>query len=59
MQCVVGRCVAECFNDHNGLMADSTISGPIHMFTVCYLRKQLMICRGPLRARVGYCCVEG
>ena len=39
-------------------MADSTISGPIHMFTVCLLRKQLIRCRGPLRTQVGYLCVE-
>ena len=59
MQFVVGWCVAECCNDHNGLMADSTIYGPIHMFTVCSLRTQSMRCRGPLNARVGYWCVKG
>ena len=59
MQWVVLRWVADCCNDHNSLMADSTISGFIHMFTVCYLCKQSMRCRGPLRACVGYRCVEG
>ena len=59
MQCVVGRYFAECFNEHNGLMADSIISGPMHMFTVCYLRTHSTRCRGPFRACVGYRCVEG
>ena len=40
-------------------MADSTISGPIHMFTVCSLRTQSMRFYGPLRAHVEYRCVEG
>ena len=58
MQCVVDRCVAEYCNEHNVLMVNYTISGPIQVFTVCSLRTQSMRCRGPLRARVGYRCVE-
>ena len=59
IQCVVGWWFAQCCNDHNGMMSDSTISGPIYMFTVCYLRTQLMRCSGPFHACVEYCCVEG
>ena len=59
MQFVVGWWVVECYKDHNVLMDNSNISDNIQMFTVCTLRTQSMRCCGPLRARVGYRCVEG